>query len=321
VYHGSTLLACASALHEALAVEAAKPRDAREPPFRPRNVGFLAARLAKRLIDLHPPHEAALLKRAADAAGPTLLAAAAAAAKAGESAAAAKDAVATALAAVRLAADGVAGGALPAWTSLDAAGLAVLLDPPPPPPPPVGEEEAAAAAAAGAPAAAPAAVLPSDAFLGLAAAVFELRAGHRDASRALLAERDEALATLLARQQAHATSRAAGPGAGAGATAAGADGAPEPFYPDANGCLRLSAGFVEGYGAADAVRHLPRTTLAGLLDKHAEAALGRGGGDGRGGELYACPEKLLGLCRGDPAATATPVCVLYRCASGCPPKV
>ena len=44
----------------------------------------------------------------------------------------------------------------------------------------------------------------------------------------------------------------------------------EAFYPDANGCLRLSAGHVEGYAAADAVRHSPVTTLAGLVDKHLE---------------------------------------------------
>ena len=36
------------------------------------------------------------------------------------------------------------------------------------------------------------------------------------------------------------------------------------FYPDANGCLRLSAGHVEGYSAADAVQHTPVTTLGGL---------------------------------------------------------
>ena len=47
----------------------------------------------------------------------------------------------------------------------------------------------------------------------------------------------------------------------------------EAFYPDANGCLRLSAGHVEGYKAADAVTHTPLTTLAGLVDKHVEAAL------------------------------------------------
>ena len=44
----------------------------------------------------------------------------------------------------------------------------------------------------------------------------------------------------------------------------------ETFYPDANGCLRLSAGHVEGYSAADAVVHTPATTLAGLVDKHLE---------------------------------------------------
>ena len=44
----------------------------------------------------------------------------------------------------------------------------------------------------------------------------------------------------------------------------------EIFYPDANSCLRLSAGHVEGYAAADAVTHTPVTTLGGLVDKHLE---------------------------------------------------
>ena len=38
----------------------------------------------------------------------------------------------------------------------------------------------------------------------------------------------------------------------------------EAFYPDANGCLRLSAGHVEGYAAADAVSHAPLTTVGNL---------------------------------------------------------
>ena len=63
VYHGSTLLAVGHAVHEA-AVEAAKPDGERETAYRARNLPFLVKRLAKRLSDLHPPHEAALLRRA-----------------------------------------------------------------------------------------------------------------------------------------------------------------------------------------------------------------------------------------------------------------
>ena len=49
-----------------------------------------------------------------------------------------------------------------------------------------------------------------------------------DETKALLSERDQLLARLLELQQEHATG--------------------ESFYPDANGCLRLGAGHVEGYG-------------------------------------------------------------------------
>jgi hypothetical protein len=98
--------------------------------------------------------------------------------------------------------------------------------------------------------------------------------------------------------------------------------AAEPFYPDANGCLRLSAGFVEGYHASDAVHHLPSTSLQGLLHKHTESKLmrslgasnssGGGGGYGCGGsgggggqeieaedevsDVYACPSRLVDAC-------------------------
>ena len=87
----------------------------------------------------------------------------------------------------------------------------------------------------------------------------------------------------------------------------------EDFYPDANGCLRLSAGHVEGYSAADAVVHTPATTLAGLVDKHLEATIS---GDGavdavQGKGEFDCPTRLAELCAADPAAAATPVCLLY----------
>ena len=68
IYHGSTLLALGHALHEA-SIEAAKPEAERETDYRARNVPFLVKRLTKRLADLHPPHEAALLRRAARSAG------------------------------------------------------------------------------------------------------------------------------------------------------------------------------------------------------------------------------------------------------------
>ena len=48
-------------------METPKPDGERETAYRERNIPFLVKRLAKRLTDLHPPHEAALIRRAADA--------------------------------------------------------------------------------------------------------------------------------------------------------------------------------------------------------------------------------------------------------------
>ena len=63
IYHGSTLLAAGQAIYEA-SVEAAKPDGEREVTYRARNLPFLVKRLQKRLADLHPPLEAALIRRA-----------------------------------------------------------------------------------------------------------------------------------------------------------------------------------------------------------------------------------------------------------------
>ena len=86
----------------------------------------------------------------------------------------------------------------------------------------------------------------------------------------------------------------------------------------ANGCLRLSAGHVESYQAADAVQHTPITTLAGLVDKHIEASLTQASGPigGPVDALHAagefdCPARLVELCSADPAVAKTPVCLLY----------
>ena len=81
-------------------------------------------------------------------------------------------------------------------------------------------------------------------------------------------------------------------------------GGDEAFYPDANGCLRLTAGHVEGYDAADAVRHAPVTTLRGLVDKHAEAALA-------GIDEFECPPRLVAMCDDDERVARTPVCICY----------
>ena len=52
------------------------------------------------------------------------------------------------------------------------------------------------------------------------------------------------------------------------------------------------------------------TTLAGLIDKHVEAALVGGEKGAQGGE-FACPPRLAQLCKDDKAWRDTPVCVLY----------
>ena len=71
---------------------------------------------------------------------------------------------------------------------------------------------------------------------------------EREAAKAEFSERDRLLGRLLTIQEEQQQKQ-------------GEEASSEPFYPDANSCLRLSAGHVEGYLAADAVRHTPVTTL------------------------------------------------------------
>lgn len=255
VYHGSALLAVGQAVHEG-GLEAAKPDAERETAYRERNLPFMVKRLAKRLVDLHPPHESALIRRAAAAASKLPLGLLPADT-------AALQQLATALEAAPLDSRG-------AWPSLAALSA--------------GELELALKGA----------VAPTgDAAVGAAAALYLAYAADRDATKALLSERDTLIAALLEIQREIATT--------------------ETFYPDANGCLRLSAGHVEGYSAADAVLHSPATTLGGLVDKHLEATIS---GDGavdpvQGKGEFDCPPRLVELCAEDPAAAATPVCLLY----------
>jgi hypothetical protein len=78
------------------------------------------------------------------------------------------------------------------------------------------------------------------------------------------------------------------------------------FLPDANGTLRLTLGRVRGYSPADAVVHLPFTTLRGVVDKTT------------GREPYASPPQLLDLARdrvfgrfAHPTLRDVPVAMLY----------
>ena len=254
IYHGSCLLALGHAVHEA-AIEAAKPDAERETAYRERNVPFMLKRLTKRLDDLHPPHEAALLRRAIAAASKLPLGLLPADIKALEKTAAALEA---------------SKPTLPTLATLSTEALGAMLRGETPPP-------------------------GSEPCVRAAAAIYPAYCSDRDATKALLSERDQLIAKLLELQERHA-----------------AEG--EVFYPDANGCLRLSAGHVEGYKAADAVRHAPLTTLAGLVDKHLEAELRGGGGRAdtvQGAADFDCPSRLVELCCSDAQVASTPVCICY----------
>jgi len=128
--------------------------------------------------------------------------------------------------------------------------------------------------------------LPDEPFSRIAALVYDAYVKNRDATKSLLSQRDQLLAKLLELQRLHSE---------------------ETFYPDANGTLRVSAGHIDGYIAADAVHHSPLTTLAGVMDKHAESVLVTGGDGGD----YACPNRLVDHCKKAPDALTTPVCCLY----------
>ena len=56
---------------------------------------------------------------------------------------------------------------------------------------------------------------------------------------------------------------------------------PGPVYPDANASLRVTIGSIMGYDGADAIRYLPFTQLAGIVEKHT------------GEEPFDAPDRLL----------------------------
>jgi hypothetical protein len=136
---------------------------------------------------------------------------------------------------------------------------------------------------------------PVDAAFEAARSIYPLHLANHNTSRALLSERDKLLSQLLELQRVHTD---------------------ETFYPDANGCLRLSAGHVEGYSAADAVVHQPVTTIGGLIDKHVESKLMRGAADGDDDDEFACPERLLAAADADPRVNTTPACICYSTDTG-----
>mmetsp|Transcript_4213 Transcript_4213/g.11455 ORF Transcript_4213/g.11455 Transcript_4213/m.11455 type:complete len:779 (+) Transcript_4213:51-2387(+) len=127
--------------------------------------------------------------------------------------------------------------------------------------------------------------LMDDPFVQCANILWETYEKNRDRSKALLSERDALFALLLDLQRQHSG---------------------EKMYPDCNGSLRLSAGYMEGYQGADAVEYKPQTTLAGLLDKATEAKLS-------GSKLgeFSCPERLYDMLVSDSSIQQVPVCLLY----------
>lgn len=137
-----------------------------------------------------------------------------------------------------------------------------------------------------------------DPFLQCAAVLWKTYEADRDISKALISERDALFAQLLELQRKFSD---------------------EVIYPDCNGSLRISAGHVQGYQAADAVEHKPTTTLAGLFDKATEAKLtlcdlSQSSPSNTVKNEFVCPERLYQmLSSGETAATIgkVPVCILY----------
>ena len=299
VYHGSALLATASALYDA-AIESAKPDDAREAYLRERNLDFTAARLAKRLDDVHAPLEAALVLDALTGSNWAALYPAPRApnldlAFNADRRDVRRDVVGLPTVPVDPVDEGAVEAALAlpmhlnmvhgmtpggcetleaARSLVDKSKLRKL-----------GKDELRAMLAA------PkdmAWEVQSDVFMGVIESCYPPFLADRDETRALVGRRDRLCAELLDLQR----------GLDAG----------EPAYPDCNGSLRLSAGFVEGYSPCDAVVHAPRTTLGGLVDKADDAASRYEAGDARARD-FAPPARFLDLVRG--GARDTPANVLY----------
>lgn len=263
VYLGSALMAAGHSLQEFLAIEKCKPDEEREASYRERNLPFLCKRIGKRLGNIHVPHEVALVKDAVHTLSGT-------------------DDLDVLRAQMRdiLGEDDGFEAIVTAskLREMDGDSLQTLVangdDKPSP--------------------------LLEDPFVRCAAVLWKTYETKRDASKALLSERDALFAKLLDLQRKYSD---------------------EVIYPDCNGSLRISAGHVEGYNAADAIKHTPSTTLAGLYDKAVEAKLNRGDGGVTSEEEdeFACPDRLLQMLSSDgdnERGTAetigkVPVCLLY----------
>ena len=272
IYGGSALLAAGHAIHEFVAHEQTQPDSERETSYRQRNLPFLAKRLTKRLRDVHLPHEAELVSDCA-----SLVMKLKASSVVDDELSQCLDSISeTILQNCETAKDAVVGET--ASSKL----LAMSKDP---------SVDALSEIFADGDESSSAEAWLEDPFVKVAACLWPVYKRDRDSSKSLLSERDALLAKLLEYQQ---------------------QSTDEDCYPDCNGSLRISAGFVEGYKAADAIVHTPHTTLSGLLDKATEAKLG-GDGDYED-SVFHCPERLYKLLEEDTTGKGVqkvPVCLLY----------
>mmetsp|Transcript_34427 Transcript_34427/g.103817 ORF Transcript_34427/g.103817 Transcript_34427/m.103817 type:complete len:533 (-) Transcript_34427:173-1771(-) len=242
-YHGSVLLAFGTAVTSFLD-KTALPDEERAETYAKHNMSATFKRIAKRLKDVHQPHECDLVADAVAAAAehPEL---AVVAEVLGNDVA---GHVESALAMIGPDAIATIEAALLQGTNLDQ--------------------------------------FRQNTFVQAAVAIQGVVTAHESVTSALLSERSRLFAELA---ECHRRSSS------------------ETLYPDANSTLRLSAGHVEGYSAADAVVHTPGTTLGGLLDKTADALAGAVAEPSH----YECPPRLLETLKQSAAARAVPTNILY----------
>jgi len=283
IYGGSSLLAAGHHIHEYLSEEQKKPDSERETNYRKRNLPFLAKRLTKRLRDIHLPHEAELvgesvalldkLKEPSDGKNND------------------DEVLKKCLESIQettILKNGETAKTAVVGETTSSRLLSMISDPsvdflsdif-------VDDDEIDAASPSSE------TTWLEDPFVKVAASLWEAYKRDRDSSKSLISERDSLLAKLLEYQQ---------------------QSSDEDCYPDCNGSLRISAGFVQQYKASDAVVHTPHTTLSGLLDKAIEAKL-MASGDDDGEDEFDCPERLYKMLEADTTGEGVqkvPVCLLY----------
>jgi hypothetical protein len=273
IYGGSSLLAAGHHIHEYLSEEQTKPDSERETNYRKRNLPFLAKRLTKRLRDIHLPHEAELVGECVALLDKL------------KPSSDDDDVLKKCLESIQnetILKDGETAKTAVAGETTSSKLLSMSSDPsvdflseif-------VDDDERDAQ------------TWLEDPFVKVAASLWEAYKRDRDSSKSLISERDSLLAKLLEYQQ---------------------QSSDEDCYPDCNGSLRISAGFVQQYKASDAVVHTPHTTLSGLLDKATEAKL-MASGDDDGEDEFDCPERLYKMLEADTTGEGVqkvPVCLLY----------